>query len=334
MTSTTIGANYRLAHKGAGVKLISFEDISNLNISPSQCCKWINAALKIKATSTLPKKISLSVEGMQNVFYNTMPSLLPDINRGCVKLVTRYPERVPALDSEILLYDLETGSCLALMDGDWITTMRTGAVAAHSIRLLAKPSFAHVGIMGLGNTARATMLCLQSIFSERPLQIGLLVYKDQHLSFAERFKAYDNLSFNFFESVEELAAWSDVFVSCVTAADSDFCSPDCFMPGTLLVPVHTRGFAQCDLVFDKVFADDIAHVSGFRYFESFKDRLTEVADVVGGVKPGRESDDERILAYNIGISLHDTYFASMIYQLAADETRTIDLRKPLRKIWV
>lgn len=316
------------------MKLISFESISSLAIQPSLCCEWVDEALRIKATSALPKKISLSVEGMHNVFYNTMPSLLPDIGRGCVKLVTRYPERVPALDSEILLYDLETGACLALMDGDWITTMRTGAVAAHSIRLLAKPSFARVGIMGLGNTARATMLCLQSIFSERPLQIGLLVYKDQHLSFAERFKAYDNLSFSFFESVEELAAWSEVFVSCVTAADSDFCSPDCFMPGTLLVPVHTRGFAQCDLVFDKVFADDIAHVSGFRYFESFRDRLAEAADVVAGDKPGRESDAERILAYNIGISLHDTYFASKVYELVAASSPTVDLCKPSEKIWV
>lgn len=316
------------------MKLISFEDISNLNISPSQCCGWVNEALRIKASSILPKKISLSIESMHNVFYNTMPSLLPDISRGCVKLVTRYPDRVPALDSEILLYSLDTGECLALMDGDWITTMRTGAVAAHSIQLLAKPSFSRVGIMGLGNTARATMLCLQSLFSDRSLQIGLLAYKDQHLSFAERFKAYDNLSFVFFESIEELATWSEVLISCVTAADSDFCSPGHFLPGTLLVPVHTRGFAQCDLAFDKVFADDIAHVSGFRYFDSFKDKLTEVADVVAGAKPGRESSEERILAYNIGISLHDTYFASKVYELAAASSPTVDLCKPMEKIWV
>ena len=31
--------------------------------------------------------------------------------------------------------------------------------------------------------------------------------------------------------------------------------------------------------------------------------------------PGRLSDNEKILAYNIGISLHDIYFASRIYDL-------------------
>ena len=64
-----------------------------------------------------------------------MPVILPSINYGGVKLVTRYPKRNPSLDSEILLYDLKTGENVALMDGNWITTMRTGAVAAHSIRL-------------------------------------------------------------------------------------------------------------------------------------------------------------------------------------------------------
>lgn len=316
------------------MKVITFKNIADLNIDPSNCCKWVEEALSIKASSILPKKISLSIEGMHNVFYNTMPSLLPDISRGCVKLVTRYPNRIPALDSEILLYDTTSGECLALMDGDWITTMRTGAVAAHTIGLLAKQNFERIGFMGLGNTARATMLCLLSIIANRPLHVGLLAYKDQHFGFARRFAAYPNLAFTFFDSVQELAIWSEVFVSCVTAADSDFCTPDCFQPGTLLVPVHTRGFAECDLVFDKVYADDISHVSGFKYYESFKDKLTEVADVLSGPGTGRESDSERILAYNIGISLHDTYFASKIFELAADTATSIDLEKPIEKIWM
>ena len=52
---------------------------------------------------------------------------------GCtaaVELVTRYPERIPALDSKMLLFDAESGETLAFVDGDWITAMRTGAVAA------------------------------------------------------------------------------------------------------------------------------------------------------------------------------------------------------------
>ena len=74
-----------------------------------------------------------------------------------MKLITRYPERKPSLDSEILLYDLNTGENIALLDGNWITAMRTGAVAAHSVKLLAIESFKEIGIIGLGNTARAAL---------------------------------------------------------------------------------------------------------------------------------------------------------------------------------
>lgn len=51
-------------------------------------------------------------------------------------------------------------------------------------------------------------------------------------------------------------------------------------------------------------------------------------------KPGRESDAERILAYNIGISLHETYFASKVYELAGAGSPTVDLYKTSGIIWV
>lgn len=316
------------------MKLISFADIAAQNIDPLTCCQWVEGALLLKRESVLPKKISLSIDGKPGVFYNTMPSLLPSVRRGGVKLVTRYPHREPSLDSELLLYDTDTGDSLALMDADWITTMRTGAVAAHSIRLFAKGGFSNIGIMGLGNTARATLLCLKALYPDQKFNVGLLAYKDQHIDFAKRFEEMPDVSFSVHDSPSDLASWSDVLVSCVTVAEKDLCSPECFKPGSLLIPVHTRGFAECDLVFDKVFADDRAHVSGFRYYDRFKNRLVEVADVVSGAAEGRGSDEERILVYNIGISLHDMFFASKIYELVGNECTEVTLVKPTDKFWV
>ncbi len=37
-----------------------------------------------------------------------------------------------------------------------------------------------------------------------------------------------------------------------------------------------------------------------------------------GRRAGRENDRERILAYNIGIALHDIYFTGKIYELIGD----------------
>lgn len=84
--------------------------------------------------------------------------------------------------------------------------------------------------------------------------------------------------------------------------------------GILVVPVHTRGFQNCDSIFDKVFADDEGHVKGFRYFNEFR-KFGEIGDVISEKIKCRECDTERIPSYNVGIGLHDIYFAKK-YQIS------------------
>lgn len=178
------------------MKIIDFETIRNLSISPADCVKWVETALRMKYDSCLPHKISMTIE--PDVFFNTMPSYLPSCGRFGVKVVSRFPKREPALVSDILLYDATNGDFLALMDGSWITAMRTGAVAALSIQYLRTSSAREYAFMGLGNTARATLLCLMAVL-EGPLNIRLLSYKGQELEFMKRFKEYSRLNFSIFE---------------------------------------------------------------------------------------------------------------------------------------
>ena len=56
------------------------------------------------------------------------------------------------------------------------------------------------------------------------------------------------------------------------------------------------------------------------------------SDVVNGKAPGRERETERILAYNIGLSIHDIYLAEKIYT-AVTADREIDLKAPKEKFW-
>ena len=322
------------------MKTITFEDIKGLGISPAQCHDWVNEMIANKHDAFLPPKTHMNMDG--NRFCNVMPSLVTTHDGatwGGVKMVTRYPERKPALDSKILLFNADSGEFLALMDGNWITAMRTGAVAAHSVLRLAKSGFRTMGMIGLGNTARATLLVLAEKDPDRQLDIKLLRYKDQAELFAERFASYKNLHFTIVDDYAAVVKGSDVVVSCATYFADDICTDDCFDEGVLVVPVHTRGFTNCDLFFDKVFADDTGHVDHFKNFSKFK-KYAEMCDVVNGVVPGRENDNERILAYNIGVSMHDIYYALRIYELfAADESKfaqltDVDLCDPTEKFWI
>ena len=153
------------------MKIITFEDIKNLNISPTTCYEWVEDMLLNKKKAVLPSKISM--KWTDGVFCNVMPCVLMDErNSAGVKVVTRYPERIPSLDSDLVIFDSETGEFLAFMDANWITAMRTGAVAAHSIMLLAKKNFSKLSFLGLGNTARAALLVLASMMPEKEFTKG------------------------------------------------------------------------------------------------------------------------------------------------------------------
>ena len=312
------------------MKIITFKDIKELNISPATCYEWVSEAIRDKENFILPPKISLKPR--EGVFCNVMPTV--GNGTGGVKVVTRYPEREPSLDSKILLMNSENGEFLALMDGDFITAMRTGAVAAHSIRLLAKSDYSTLGIMGLGNTARAALLVLLEVEREKKFTVKLLRYKDQAEDFIKRFEGYSNVEFKIVDSVDQIVADSHVVISAITYTDGDLCADELFDEGVLVVPIHTRGFTNCDLFFDKVYADDTGHVHHFKNFDKFR-RFAEVTDVVCGRAKGRESDKERILAYNIGLSTHDIFFASKIYDMLSSKALPeADLKSPSEKFWV
>lgn len=315
------------------MKIISHKQIRGLNISPAMCVEWVKESFSLKEKAHLPAKTSIHPQG--NDFFNTMPCLLPaPYNYFGVKEVHRIKGATPTLGGDLLLYNSRTGELLAMLDADWITTMRTGAVTALAIKMFRNSNAQIYGFLGLGNTARATMLCLLDSEPEMMIHVKLLRYKDQAELFIERFKEYSNVTFTICDDINELVSQSDVIVSCITEAQGFLCNDDTlYKKGVLVVPVHTRGFQNCDLFFDKVYADDTGHVCGFKYFNQFK-RFAEIQDVIVGRVEGRKSDEERILSYNIGIGLHDVLFASKIYEQLMDNSVEIEFVHESEKFWI
>lgn len=296
------------------ITYISDTDILALNISPLQCMEWVKEAFFLKESSLLPHKISITYGSGGGKFLNTMPAVIPAINAMGVKVVSRYPERNPTIDGQMLYYDYTSGALTHILDAAWITAARTGAVCATAVKTLAVKDFSTVAILGLGSTGRSSLACILADNAERPLRIKVLRYKDQAEKFIAGFSEYPLATFEICEDMRGLVTDADVVVSCITRASGLLAQPEWFRPGCLLVPVHTRGFQACDLVFDKVFADDTAHVANFDHFPRFR-KFAELGDVMQGKCSGRENDTERILSYNIGIALHDIVFSRHIIQL-------------------
>ena len=322
------------------MKLISNNQIRALNISPATCVEWIKESFALKKWAELPAKISVHPEDGE--FFTSMPCLLPLPNDNVrlerryfgVKEVHRLLNSVPSLGSDMMLYDAESGELLALLDTDWITTMRTGAVAAVSSKALRKSDAKTYGIVGLGNTARATLLCILEQEPERHFPVKLVRYKDQAELFIERFNEYKNVSFEIVDSAEEMASDVDVFISCITNAQGLLVPNEkTFKLGVTVIPVHMRGLQNCDTTFERVFGDDTGHVCGFKLFKQWPD-YNEIGEVFAGRDPGRRSDEQRIIDYNYGLALHDVVYAAKIFEKLKFKSQEIKIERETDKFWV
>lgn len=295
-------------------KSISENDILTLCVSPETCVAWARDAFLHKDECILSPKISQ--KPTPDSFFNTMPCCLPKEGRMGIKLVSRLPLNHPPLKSTITLFDMISGDLMALMDGNWITSMRTGAVAA-----LAAKTFVYdfdnaiFGLVGLGNIARSVLKCLLSQRDpSRQCDVWLLKFGNESEKFIKDFSAYDWVRFHETDSREELVANTSALFSAVTVMNEQFYPAENFPLGYTLIPVHTKGFQDCDLVFDRIFGDDVEHERGFKNFEHFKS-FGEIKDVLSGKIYGRQSQNERIISYNVGIALLDIWFASKIYDM-------------------
>lgn len=316
------------------VSVIQQSQIDALHLNPATCVEWVKEAFLMKDDIQMPAKMSVHPQGED--FITSMPCLLPE-SQGQkyfgIKMVSRIDGQVPTLQSNIFLYDAKSGHLLAVVDGDWITAMRTGAVAALATKTLQRKGNSVYSIMGLGNIGRAVGLCLAADNRDWQITFRILRYKDQAERFVERLKDFDNVNFEIVNDKRIFAAEADVLISAVTVA-TELLFPDdnLFRKGVTVIPVHVRGFQNCDLFFDKVFGDDTGQVSGFKYFNQFR-QYDEFHHVLQGKNPGRTSDEERILSYNYGIALHDIFFASRIYE----RVQTVDgfnLEKQDKKLWL
>jgi len=112
-------------------------------------------------------------------FYGVMPAYVPPLagrpgGLG-LKSVIFYPENdakgLPTHLATILLLDPDTGALEALLDGRLITELRTAAVSAVSVDLLARPGAATLAIIGSGVQARSHLDAIAHVRDLREVRV-------------------------------------------------------------------------------------------------------------------------------------------------------------------
>lgn len=245
-----------------------------------------------------------------------MPCVLKKHNVMGMKVINRNERRrsegMVNMDSQILLYDYDKCMIKALLDGNYITVVRTAAVAVHTIFNMVD-DYSVVSLVGLGNVMNAIGEMWFPLLNSK-LVVKVMKYKNHAEQFVERFSKYENIEFRICDSYDELMSDSKLILSAVSFIENDFCDPAIYKKGCTIIPIHVRGFMNCDKVFDNIIVSDMVRIKEFsHYYEMKKITLTDVA--LRNEKAIRENADDRGIVYNLGLSSLDLYFADKIYKL-------------------
>ncbi|PSJ55580.1 ornithine cyclodeaminase family protein [Kumtagia ephedrae] len=231
--------------------------------------------------------------------------------------VDNYKHGMPSEFGVLNLFDPRTGKPTAILDASGITDMRTGAVTAIGAKHLARKGSKVLGHVGSRGTAYWNVRLLDHLFDFEEIRVHSRRPESRN-GFAER------LSRDLGKPVVATEDWR----SCVEGADivveaSRLSRPEPMLKtewikrGALVVPYGTMSAVELSLtdIMAKMVVDDWGQCKGGKFGSlrahveagklSERTLHAELGQIVAGLKPGRESEDETNLFWHRGLSLSD-----------------------------
>lgn len=242
-------------------------------------------------------------------YFNVMPCALPSEGVLGLKVVTRNENRrlrsQSNIDRDILLYSYKDFLPIALIDGAYITTIRTAAVVVHFMLNFTR-NRETLSMIGLGNIGIEIGNILFELLTDDKIKVKLFRYKDHAQKFFERFSKYKNIQFTICNTYDELMSDRDVVFSSVTYEENDFCNANIFKQNCNVIPVHLRGFKECDIKFDTVIKSDLVSIQKFTNYNKMSNLqyIDKLIDNEYTMRLGRG----RTIIYNLGLAVYDIYF--------------------------
>jgi ornithine cyclodeaminase len=241
------------------------------------------------------------------------------------------PNYLQGLPSELglaTLYDPYTGVPLAVLDATFVTEARTGAMTAVGARHLARPDAKVLGHAGARGTAFWNVTMLDELFDLEEIRVTSRRPESRE-AFAERLRAQTSTPVRVVGTVDEAFEGADILVEATRLTEpSPLLRTATVRPGAFVVPYGTVSAVELDLldVMDKVVVDDWREARSGRFGSlrrhvdtgrlSEESLYAELGEVVTGLKPGRESPEERILLWHRGLSILDVAVAHLVLRRA------------------
>ena len=303
------------------------------------------AAIDIQAEAFELLAQGRSIEGLRSfavskdppgaIIFN--PSVLTEGAGFGVKVVCDFygndDRRVPRMNALVSLFDGETGQPRSVMEAGYLTDLRTGAGTGLAARYLARPESKSVAIIGAGRVARNQIEALVEVCPIEKIWLSTRSEKRAR-DFLERMATSNGKVPNdieVLESREEAVRDADIVVAATTAKHPTF-PGEALRPGTFVAAAGAYEATSREVdsttirraskwVIDSRTdcldeAGDLIIPIGEGIIS--RDQVAQIAELVAGERPGRETVEEITYYKSIGVPIQDLITAQHIERRAVE----------------
>lgn len=289
----------------------------------------------------MPNKITtdMSTLGVGG-WFNSMPAYVKPLHTAGIKLVGGYDANkalgLPYIKANVILTDPETGILKAVVSGDYINDMRTGAQPAIMVKMLAS-STDTVCFIGTGLMAYCSLLCMSKTVDIK--EVRLCDISDEA---KDRFIArFPDAPWRFVKcaSNEEGCRGADVIIT-VTNANADLVEEPWVKEGGLVMTMGSFRETSFDVVrkADKIAVDQVGqslHRGNVKELAEMGEITADsfdiiIPDVLAGKAEARTNPKDRIYAQIIGTGMIDVACAGVVLQkvlASGEELCKVDMTK-------
>ena len=265
-----------------------------------------------------------------------MPAYVEEMDTASLKIVNVFPHNIeqglPALPAQVMLIDGKTGVVQALMDGIYVTQLRTGAASGAAFDVLAKKECKIGALIGTGGQGEAQLEAMLEARRLEEVRICGLHY-DRTKVFVERMQkemAHYGAKLIPVMSSEEAIEDADLVITATPAEKPVFdgekikkgATVSCIgsyqhhmqeMSPTLLTRASKIYFDSQEAVLSEAGDILIPLEEGIITKEDF---TGDLGNVLKGEVTGRTKEDEIIVFKSVGVAAQDLVAAREIYERA------------------
>ncbi len=265
-----------------------------------------------------------------------MPAYVEEMDTASLKIINIFPHNIdhgiPSSPAQVLLIDGTTGVVSAVLDGTYVTQMRTGAASGAAFDVLAKKDCRIGALIGTGGQA-ATQL--EAMLAARKLE-EVRVYDlnpERTQAFAEQMQkelASYGARILAAKSSDEAIEDADLLITVTPSSKPVFDGTKVKQGATIsCVGAYQHHMQEMDpailpraskIYFDS--KDAVLSESGDILIPleqgiiTEKDFTGDIGQVIKGELIGRENDDEIIVFETVGVATQDLVAAKTIYDRA------------------